>query len=61
MEKLLGDTKKFGRCKVPGHGCKCCVSKDIQSIPVCRTTEKRKVMKREFQELFTRNIINLKE
>jgi hypothetical protein len=47
MNKMKNANKKFGRCRVPGHGCKCEVSRDIQESFVPRTTEKAKFMKAE--------------
>ena len=38
---MRGRRKRFGRCRVPGHGQHCEVSKDIQSVPVSKQTEKQ--------------------
>ncbi|WWQ13238.1 hypothetical protein MM5_215 [Morganella phage vB_Mm5] len=45
MNRLLRKTKFSSTCSVPGHGCKCCVSKEIQSDVVTRTKEKRIIKK----------------
>ena len=39
--KMIGRRKRFGRCRVPGHGSHCEVSREIQSMPVSRAFEKR--------------------
>ena len=41
MAKMLGNTKRFGRCRVEGHGSKCECSIDIQSTAITRTEDKR--------------------
>lgn len=41
MAKMLRAKKQFGRCDVKGHGDKCEVSHDIQTIPMTRSQDKR--------------------
>lgn len=43
--KMLRSRKKFGRCRVEGHGsnCYCEVCQEIQSQPMTRHQEKREV------------------
>lgn len=43
--KLLRARKKFGRCNCKGHGNRCEVSREIQSIPISRATEKAEARK----------------
>ena len=38
--KMLGNQKRFGRCRVPGHGAECPMTIEVQSTPTSRTTEK---------------------
>ena len=47
MNKMKNANKKFGRCRVSGHGSKCEVSRDIQGSFVPRVTEKHQFMKQE--------------
>ena len=47
MDKMKNDNKKFGRCRVFGHGSRCEVSKEIQNSFVSRVTEKHQFMKQE--------------
>lgn len=49
MAKLLRKKKKFGRCRVPGHGSNCEVAHEIQSVPVTRSQDKLDI-KKEIKE-----------
>lgn len=49
MAKLKNSAKKFGRCRVEGHGQWCEVSDDIQSHTVSRTTEKFNFIRDEME------------
>jgi hypothetical protein len=39
--KMMRSQKKFGRCRVSGHGTNCEVSRDIQASTITRTEDKR--------------------
>lgn len=43
--KLLGSIKVRGRCRVPGHGSACCVSKEIQSTQPSKAKDRQQAKK----------------
>lgn len=49
MNKLKGNTKKFGRCHIHGQGCEVC--DEIRSGHISRTTEYQEYMDYEFENM----------
>lgn len=43
--KMLRARKQFCRCRFQGHGDKCILTKELQSIPMTRPEEKLEVIK----------------